>query len=552
MTELTETQKVARKKLYEDFEFYAAKCIKIRTKQGKIAPLVLNRVQRRFVKKCIAQLQKYGRVRMVVLKARQQGLSTVISALQYWWLSQRKAQKGLVMAHEAESTTTLFDMYRRIHDNVPDIVRPSTKYSSRSELVFDKLDSALRVATAGGRGVARGETLTFAHLSEVAFWPTAFANTNFNGLVQAIPEEDGTFIFLESTAQGVTGKFYEMAMGAERTDHMWNGYELFFSAWFESAEYREPAPADFQRTPEEEKLIARFHDAGLTSNDQLYWRRKKVATNGLDLFKQEYPATPEEAFLSTGRPIFNNDYISERLKDVKQPITTMAVEETYDEQSGRPLPLRVIREHPRGELKVYRPLDPKESYVIGADVGMGLRQGVKGRKDGDPSVAQILDSQMRQVAVWRGLCHPDVFAKILETLGYHYNSATIAPERNNHGLVTCVALRDANYPYIYTDQVEGTLEPDKDTIKLGFFTSEATKPLIIDKLRACDREREIEINDETTLKEMMTFVVNENGRMEAEAGTHDDCVMSLAIAAYIHEGKWKPVEVFEEFYSEAV
>jgi hypothetical protein len=552
--ELTESQKKARKRLYDDFAFYAAKCIKIRTKQGKIAPLVLNRVQQRFSERVIAQLQRTGRVRMVVLKARQQGLSTVISALQYWWLSQRKAQKGLVMAHEAESTTTLFDMYRRIHDNVPDIVRPSTKYSSRSELVFDKLDSGLRVATAGGRGVARGETLTFAHLSEVAFWPTAFANTNFNGLVQAIPEEPGTFIFLESTAQGVTGKFYDMAQGADKTpgDKDWNGYELFFSAWFESAEYRDPAPADFKRTPEEEDLVKAFYDKGLTSNDQLYWRRKKVATNGLDLFKQEYPATAEEAFLSTGRPIFNNEYVTERLRTPKAPETIMAVEETYDEKNGRPLPLRVLREHARGELKVYRPLDPKESYVIGADVGMGLRQGIKGKKDGDPSVAQILDSQMRQVAVWRGLCHPDVFAKILETLGYHYNSATIAPERNNHGLVTCVQLRDSNYPYLYTEQTEGTLDADKDTIKLGFFTSEASKPLIIDKLRALDREREIEINDETTLKEMKTFVVSENGKMEAEAGTHDDCVMALAIAAYIHEGKWRPVEVSDEFYSEAI
>jgi hypothetical protein len=118
--------------------------------------------------------------------------------------------------------------------------------------------------------------------------------------------------------------------------------------------------------------------------------------------------------------------------------------------------------------------------------------------------------------------------------------------------VTCVALRDSNYPYLYTEQTEGTLEPDKDTIKLGFYTSEATKPLIIDKLRALQREDEIEINDETTLKEMKTFVVSENGKMEAEAGTHDDCVMALAIAAYAHEGKWKPVEVDDDFYTEAI
>jgi phage terminase large subunit-like protein len=115
-------------------------------------------------------MQRTGRVRFVVLKARQQGLSTVISAWQYWWLSQRKAQKGLVMAHEAESTQTLFDMYKRIHENVPDIVRPSTKYS-RGQNWYSTSSTRLRVATAGGRGVARGETLTVAHLSEVAFWP---------------------------------------------------------------------------------------------------------------------------------------------------------------------------------------------------------------------------------------------------------------------------------------------------------------------------------------------------------------------------------------------
>ncbi|WP_316235064.1 MULTISPECIES: hypothetical protein [unclassified Bradyrhizobium] len=549
----TPEQKKARKALLKDFEFYAAKCVKIRTKKGKIAPLVLNRVQKRFLTAVLAQWQRTGRVRFIVLKARQQGLSTVISAFQYWWISQHKAQKGLVMAHEGESTQALFDMYKRVHDNVPDIVRPHTKYSNSTELVFDELDSGMRIATAGGRGVARGETLTFAHLSEVAFWPTAFAHKNFNGLIQAVPEEDDTFVFLESTAQGVTGKFYEMYQASvDPTDMLWNGYELFFSAWFESDEYRETAPADFQRTPEEEELISMFAAKGLTSNDQLYWRRKKVGSVGLDLFKQEYPSTPEEAFLSTGRPIFDNEQITKDLTKKVQPETLMSLDQAFDEKTGKELPLRILRENARGELKVYRKLDPRESYVIGADVGMGLRQGIKGRREGDPSVAQILDSQMRQVAVWRGLCHPDVFAKILETLGYHYNTALIAPERNNHGLVTCVSLRNSNYPMLYTDTVEGTLEPEKDTIKLGFYTSEATKPLIIDKLRALQREQEIDIYDETTLKEMRTFVVTEAGKMEAEAGSHDDCVMALAIAAYVHEGKWHPVEVSDEYYTEAI
>lgn len=542
---MTPKQIETRKRLRDDFTFYCLTCVKIRTKDGTIEPLRLNTVQQRFVERIIDQQERTGKVRFVVVKARQQGLSTVISAWQYWWLSQRKAQKGLVMAHEADSTTTLFDMYHRIHSNVPKIIQPTTKYSSRTELVFSELDSGLRVATAGGRGVARGETLTVVHLSEVAFWPATFAQNNFNGLIQAVPDRPGTAAFLESTANGMTGVFYEQYRAARQG---LSGYELFFSAWFESAEYRdETYPKDMVLTPEEEKLVADFN----VDLAQLWWRRRKIATNGADLFKQEYPATPEEAFISTGRPVFNPDYITERLKTPKAPIKQMAVEEAYDHETGKRLPLRKLRDHPRGELKVYIERDPKQEYTIGADVGMGLRAGVKGRPS-DPSVAQVLDSQLRQVAVWRGTVHPDVFADILVALGYYYNEALIVPERNNHGLVTCVELRDQNYPNLYLDVTEGTIEPDKETLNIGVFTSEKTKPLMIDKLRAFDRNREIEINDTQTLEEMLTFVVTESGKMEAEGGTHDDCVMSLALAAYASDGKWEPVTVTDEFYTHAI
>jgi hypothetical protein len=548
---MTPKQIETRKRLRDDFAFYCRTCVKIRTKDGTIAPLILNRVQKRFAERIIDQQQSTGKVRFVVVKARQQGLSTVISAWQYWWVSQRKAQKGLVMAHVAESTTTLFDMYHRIHSNAPSIVQPTTKYSSKTELVFSGLDSALRVATAGGKGVARGEMLNVVHLSEVAFWPDTFAQNNFNGLIQAVPDKPGTAAFLESTANGMTGVFYEQYKVAKSGE---SGYELFFSSWVESDDYRDSTvPANFVRVPEEDavvELAKRLYDIDV-DNEQLWWRRRKIALNGADMFKQEYPLTPEEAFISTGRPIFNPDYIVERLKVPKTPIRQMAVEEVYDHDTGKRLPLRKLREHPRGELKVYRERDEKETYTIGADVGMGLRAGVKGRPS-DPSVAQVLDSQLRQVAVWRGTVHPDVFADILVALGYHFNEALLVPERNNHGLVTCVELRDQQYPNIYLDVTEGSIEPDKETLNIGVFTSEKTKPLMIDKLRAFDRNKEIEINDTQTLEEMLTFVVTESGKMEAEGGAHDDCVMSLALAAYASDGKWEAINVTDDFYTNAI
>lgn len=550
-----------RKRFLTDFEFWAKHCCKIRTKEGTIIPLILNAVQRRFLAAVLQQWKEKGRVRFVVLKARQQGLSTVISAFQYWWASQHSAQKGLVMAHEADSTTALFDMYTRVHENTPEMLQPKTKYHSRNELRFSELDTAIRVATAGGRGVARGETLQFTHLSEVAFWPVAFAATNFNGLIQAVPEVNDTFVFIESTANGLTGKFHDMWSGAVDGS---NGYYPFFSAWFETSEYREQAPADFERSPDEDDLVAKFADHQI-DNDQLWWRRRKIATNGLDMFRQEYPSTADEAFISTGRPVFNPELVQKMLERAKAPLYRMAVD------GG------VLNENSRGELKVYRDhpvrdsygnpvldeqtgkpkrhmVDPKESYYIGADIGLGLRPpvGQEGKKGTDPSVAQVLDGQLRQVAVWRGWVHPDQFAYILRTLGLTFNNALIAPERNNQGLLTCERLaNDLMYPNVYLEETEGTVD-GRETTQIGIFTSERTKPLVINKLRSEMQHGEIEINDETTLREMLSFVVTETGKMQAEAGCYDDCVMAIAIANHVHDGKFMPIDVTDEFYVNAI
>jgi len=515
-----------RKRFYNDFEFYGRHAVKIRTKEGAIKPFILNKVQKRLWIEIEKQMKETGKVRIILLKARQQGLSTFASGFNYFRLSQNAASKGIVIAHVAESTKALFDMYRRIHQECPEMLKPSTRYSSRRELVFDKLDTALTVATAGGDGIARGETITNAHLSELAFWPNATANENLNAVLQAIPNTAGTAIIIESTANGMTGPFYEMWQNAVNGS---NGYFPFFSAWFETDEYREPAPENMELTQDEEELKKKFD----LDNDQLYWRRRKIAQNGRELFMQEYPSTPEEAFLASGRPVFVPEQLHEMLRVAPDPIQRLALEgEEW-------------QEHPRGELLVYRKHDTRETYYIGADIGMGI-------KGGDYSVAQVLDSHRRQVAVWRGLVHPDYFADVLYALGNHFNHAIIAPENNSHGLLTAIRLgRDLAYPYVWTDVSEGKLN-DQESITIGFRTTVKTKPLIIDRLRAALREGDIELYDKTTLREMLSFVVTESGRMEAEQGCHDDCVMSLAICNHIHEGRFTPITVTDDFYTEAI
>lgn len=221
------------------------------------------------------------------------------------------------------------------------------------------------------------------------------------------------------------------------------------------------------------------------------------------------------------------------LEDAKQPIAQLALEgEDW-------------KEHYRGELLLYENINPSETYYIGADVSMGIRGG-------DWSVAQVLSSDKRQVAMFRSQVHPDYFATILFHMGVLFNDALIAVENNGHGLLTVTRLgKDMAYPNMYLETIVDKIS-DKETIKLGFTTSVKSKPLIIDTLRAELREKNIEIHDKITLREMMTYIVEPNGSMAADAGCHDDTIMSLAIANYINEGQFTPVEVTQDMYIEMI
>jgi hypothetical protein len=175
--------------------------------------------------------------------------------------------------------------------------------------------------------------------------------------------------------------------------------------------------------------------------------------------------------------------------------------------------------------------------------------GVRG---GDWSVAQVLDSKNRQVATYRAQVHPDYFAKVLFRLGEFFNFALIIVENNSHGILTCTRLgKDMAYPNFYTE-IQVDKLTDKETVKLGFTTTAKTKPLVIDELRAAVREGTIELNDKVTIREMLTYIVNNTGGMEAESGCFDDCVMSLAFANHIQEGAWEPIEAVDDLYIEMV
>jgi hypothetical protein len=307
-----------RRKLRDDFQYYAPRCLKIRTKSGAIQPLQLNTAQQYVHERLEAQRKVTGKVRALILKARQQGFSTYIGGRFYHRVTHGTGLQCFILTHEQEATNNLFGMVDRYHQNNNPLVKPSTGAANAKELYFDKLDSGYGVGTAGAKAVGRSKTVQLFHGSEVAFWPNA--PTHFAGVVQAIPDLPGTEIILESTANGVGGEFHERWQQAEAGV---GDYIAIFVPWFWSDEYRRPVPPDFVLSDEEEDY-ARLHDLDM---EQMVWRRAKLAElKDPLLFKQEYPATAAEAFQTTGHESFiPADVVMEARKRTLEPFGSLVV-----------------------------------------------------------------------------------------------------------------------------------------------------------------------------------------------------------------------------------
>jgi hypothetical protein len=295
---LTPREREIRRRLRDDFPHYAQKCLWIKPKDPRLGlqPLILNAAQQYLHGRLEAQRERIGMVRVLVLKGRQQGISTYIGGRFYWRTSHSRGMGCYILTHEQKATDNLFGMVDRYHQHCPPLVKPVTGAANAKELSFSKLDSGYAVGTAGTKAVGRSNTFQLFHGSEVAFWPNA--KDHFAGVVQTVPELPGTEIILESTANGVGGEFHERWQQAEAGI---GDYEAIFIPWFWSPEYARPVPPGFV-LDDEEQAYADAH--GLTL-EQMAWRRNKIAELKDEmLFKQEYPATAAEAFQMTGHDSF--------------------------------------------------------------------------------------------------------------------------------------------------------------------------------------------------------------------------------------------------------
>lgn len=292
MASLSSREKAIRLKLRDDFPHYAAKCLRIRTKAGKVERFSLNRAQTYLHERLEEQRAETGKVRALVLKGRQQGISTYIGGRFYWRTTHGQGLRTFILTHEQSATDNLFGMVSRYHEHCPVLVKPETGAANAKELNFPRLDSGYEVGTAGTKAVGRSKTVQLFHGSEVAFWPNA--SSHFAGVVQAIPDIVNTESILESTANGVAGEFHERWQQAEAGI---GDYIAVFIPWFWDEGYCRAVPDGFVMDAEEQE----YSDAYGLSLGQMAWRRNKIAElKDPMLFKQEYPATAAEAFQMTG------------------------------------------------------------------------------------------------------------------------------------------------------------------------------------------------------------------------------------------------------------
>ncbi len=288
---------------------FGESCLKIKTKDKRIVRFKMNTAQKYAHKIIEDQIVRTGKVRVLVLKGRQQGMSTYVAARYYHRSSMWKATNVYILSHEQKATDNLFDMVDRYHTSNP--LAPVTGADSAKELEFEHLDSSYAVATAGKKAGGRGRTPHLFHGSEVAFW--ANASDHFAASVQGVPDIEGSEIILESTANGPTGEFFERWQEAEAAadgqvdtngNPVHSDYIPIFIPWYWQEEYTRDTDEDFSLsiTAEEGQLsedeYAKLFDLTI---GQMAWRRAKISElRSYNLFDQEYPATAQMAFVNSG------------------------------------------------------------------------------------------------------------------------------------------------------------------------------------------------------------------------------------------------------------
>lgn len=536
---------ISNAELREEVKRYPEKLIElvfvVVDKNQKTMPFFLNDVQHDFIDTLNKAKEDFADglitdISLLVLKGRQQGFTTLVTAYQLSCSILNRNFQGYTLADKSDNAEAIFQNKAKFpYGQLPLSLQPSEKFNNRKQLLFEKINSSWAVDTAT-KDVGRSRTVNFFHGSECAFW------------------KDGI-----SPIQGALGeaftrnciKIYEStANGYNDYQKMWNSgaHINCFYEWWRTKEYRIPFPADsvkdeFLRNIDTKndwihERLRWLRDEKRLDAEQMFWYYTKWDKYlDKDLIKQEYPCTPHEAFLLSGKNVFDTALILRRLDEIPKPIKVGYFD--YDYDGLKITNIRWVNDR-NGYIKIYQMPNTPEwtEYCIGGDTA-GSDSGE------DFFTGHVLNAKNgEQVAVLKHRFDSDQYAKQMFCLGKYYKDALIGIEANFDSF-PIMELQRLGYPKQYTREAQDTYTGRTEK-RFGFKTTSLTRPTIISRLIEVVREHTETICDRETLEELLTIVRNEKGRIEAPQGGHDDMMMGLAIAHHIRDQVVIPVDVIEQ------
>lgn len=503
-------------------EFVEA-CLPIKDKKTQqLIPTSWNRAQR-YVESIRLRTQRAGKPeRYATLKARQFGMSRYWLHCSIEFVLRDTTAPALIIADEEANAKKLLEDGKIMCSRMP--FKVPRKYENRSQLYFgEPILGYIDIETAQSADPARSRTYRFVHATEPGTWKDP--ETKIASLNQAVPTAPGTVLSYEGTARGRSGWWYEFWWAAleGRNDYR----AIFFPWWYDRTfDYSDPLfPGDREAIAatldDEEKALLRL---GLDMA-QLKWRRACIRNSlfgDVDLFHQEYPSTPEEAFLTSGRPCFPPQHVMRALAQCEAPIWR------GDVLLGELDPIKGTRhftlaQNERGALKLWSHPVRGRMYCIAADPGDGL-------EGGDFSAAQILDMETgHQVGEFNARTPPYQFGRVLAAIGWHFNTAYLMPEIERNGIAVLEALKEEGYHMIGRRAVFDSAGRITGR-KLGWSTNVRSRPLVFNAIRAMLSEGEAKINSIVLCRQMLDMFVDDQGREDHPTGKHDDCVLAYGIA----------------------
>ncbi len=513
----------------------------IKTKEAKLVPLKLNKAQV-YVLSIIKKLWESDKpIRILLLKARQLGMSTLIEAIIYSITSQVENINADIIADEQKRSDNLFEMSKLYQEKAPDHLKPEIKKSNAKKLEFDKIHSQILVETANDPDAGRSFTFQLVHLSEKARFKNP--ETLMLGLSQTVPALRHTMIIQETTANGFNHfkEEWDAAVNKE-TDYL-----PIFIPWYWAEEYKMKASEGFtvgdrqygDATKDEFDLEHIMKAEGIADiKDRLQWRRwciRNNCANKVANFQQEYPSSPEEAFIASGDCAFDKEQLLIQLRKNTKLIARGNLVEMDGKYTFRADPAM-------GDFKIYEALKPRhtEQYVVAGDACSGSGK--------DYATLVVIGKRSNNVvATYRLKVDSDVLAQKAASLGHFFHDAIIAIENNSYGFHANLKLNSI-YGNIFKQEVIDKTD-GRTTTKFGWNTNSRTRPDMLGQLKQEVRAGATELRDQTLLREMLTFIRNpDNGKEEAQEGCNDDMVISRAIASAVR--RLHPFEVPEQVHKD--